>query len=42
MSIHDVGIPVPAVLNVFEKADSKSMERVENRVVVVVLKDPVG
>jgi hypothetical protein len=35
MSIHNVRIPVPPILNIFKKADSKSMKRVENRAVVI-------
>jgi len=35
MSIHDLGIPVAFVLYVFEEAYSKSMKRVEDRVIVI-------
>ena len=35
MSIHHLGIPVAFVLYVFEEADSKSMKRVEDRVIVI-------
>ena len=35
MSIHDLEIPVAFVLYVFEEADSKSMKRVEDRVIII-------
>ena len=35
MSIHGFGIPVSFILYVFEEADSKSMKRVEDHVIVI-------